>query len=80
MAGVHEGGAVEVRGGMPQESSRPLWYRLARMLEPVRPVFAWLVEREAFVRTALLAIFTLLALAPIVTSVIRRRRPSGSHE
>ena len=30
----------------PAEAARPLWYRAAGALEPLRPAFAWAVEHE----------------------------------
>lgn len=69
---------MEDGDGMPGEPRRPLWYRLAGTLEPGRPVFAWLVEREAVVRVALLVLVAVLVSAPLVSAAVRRRRSSGS--
>ena len=42
-------GEVAIRP-TPAEAARPLWYRAAGAVEPLRPAFAWAVEHEWAVR------------------------------
>ncbi len=56
----------------PGASPRPLWYRLAGSLEPLRPYFAWAVEHERLIKLGGLAG---LAVCGALLSLVRLRRP-----
>lgn len=56
----------------PDTSPRPLWYRLAGRLEPLRPYFAWAVEHERLIKLGGLGG---LAVSGALFSWVRLRRP-----
>ena len=58
----------------PEDAPRPLWYRVAGVLEPLRPLFTWAVAHKRQIERYALP----LAGATTLAIVVRRR--FGQHQ
>ncbi len=58
----------------PEDAPRPLWYRVAGALEPLRPLFTWAVAHNRQIKRYALPFAAATTLAIIV------RRRFGQHQ
>ncbi|MBA2364573.1 MAG: hypothetical protein H0V86_13680 [Chloroflexia bacterium] len=59
---------------LPEDAPRPLWYRAAGGLEPLRPLFTWAVEHDKGIRNWALAFLGAAGAALVARSRFGQNR------